>query len=74
MKHKFIIMLGEKVKFLSDYNWAMIWPKVSLVLFFLIFLFIVYMAVTYKKKDVEKWESMPLDLDDETSIDNNHLN
>ncbi len=67
-------MLGEKVKFLGEYDWAMLWPKVSLVLFTLIFLFIVYMAITYKKKDVDRWESMPLDLDDETSTENNHSN
>jgi len=67
-------MLGEKVKFLSEYEWALIWPKVSIVLFLIIFLFIVYMAITYKKKDIEKWEVMPLDFEDESSTDNNHSN
>ncbi len=63
-------MLGEKLKFLSEYDWATIWPKISVVLFTLIFLFIVYMAITFKKKDVEEWEAMP--LNDGTDSDKNH--
>ena len=67
-------MLGEKVKFLSEHDWAMVWPKVSLVLFTLIFLYIVYMAFTFKKKDVDNWEAMPLDLDEEITTEKNHSN
>ncbi len=65
-------MLGEKFKFLSEYDWATLWPRISVVLFTLVFLFIVYMVLTFKKKDVEEWEAMP--LNDGTDTDNNHSN
>ncbi|NPA44059.1 MAG: hypothetical protein GXO49_00840 [Chlorobi bacterium] len=65
-------MLGEKLKFLSEYDWATIWPKISVVLFTLIFLFIVYMAITFKKKDIEEWEAMP--LNDGAISDDKHSN
>ncbi len=67
-------MLGEKVKYLSEHDWAMIWPKISVVLFTLIFLFIVYMVITFKKKDVAEWEAMPFNDGNETETDNNHSN
>ena len=67
-------MLGEKVKYLSEYDWAMLWPKVSVVLFTLIFLFIVYMVITFKKKDVAEWEAMPLNDGNDADTDNNHSN
>ena len=67
-------MLGEKVKYLSEYDWAMIWPKVSVVLFTIIFLFIVFMVIRFKKKDVEEWEAMPLNDGNDTDTENNHSN
>jgi len=67
-------MLGEKVKYLSEYDWAMIWPKISVVLFTIIFLFIVFMVITFKKKDVKEWEAMPLNDGSDDDTDNNHSN
>ena len=64
-------MLGDKLKYLEDNHWATIWPNVSLVLFSLIFIVIVIIAIRYKKSDVKKWESMPLDDDNEIISNNN---
>lgn len=63
-------MLGEKLKYLNEYDWVTLWPKISVVLFTVIFLFIVYMVIKFKKKDVEEWEAMP--LNDGTDVDINH--
>jgi len=60
-------MLSEKLKYLSNSDWATLWPMISVVLFTLIFIYIVYMAIKFKKKDIAKWESMPL----EDGTDNN---
>lgn len=65
-------MLGEKVKYMSEYEWAMIWPKISVVLFTLIFIFIVYTVIKFKKKDIEEWEAMPLNDGKDNDIENNH--
>ena len=54
-------MLSEKLKYLNDYEWATIWPIISVVLFTAIFLFIVIMVINYKKKDIKIWEDMPFD-------------
>ncbi len=54
-------MLGEKLKYLNDNDWITIWPMISVVLFTLIFISIVFIVVRLKKKDVREWEIMPLD-------------
>lgn len=56
-------MLGDKLKYLEDNNWTTIWPNISVVLFTIIFIIIVIIVIKYKKSDVKKWESMPLDDD-----------
>ena len=62
-------MLGEKLKYLQDHDWATVWPNISLILFTLIFIIIVIMVIRYKKSDVEKWEQMPLDDNNSASSD-----
>ncbi|MCF6365570.1 MAG: hypothetical protein L3J35_05145 [Bacteroidales bacterium] len=59
-------MLGEKLKYLNEHDWITIWPTISVILFTIIFLYIVYTAIKFKKKDVAKWESMPLDENQDT--------
>ena len=54
-------MLSERLKYLSEYDWFTIWPIISVVLFTLIFIFIIFMVIRFKKKDVKLWEAMPLD-------------
>ena len=60
-------MLSEKLKYLNDYDWITIWPIVSVVLFTAIFIFIVFMVIKFKKKDIGIWEAMPLDEDNNIS-------
>ena len=54
-------MLGEKLKYLYDNDWITIWPMISVILFLLIFIYIVYIVVRLREKDVSEWETMPLD-------------
>lgn len=54
-------MLSERLKYLSENEWLTLWPSISVVLFTLIFIFIIIMVIGYKKKDIKKWESLPLD-------------
>lgn len=68
-------MLGDKLKYLEDNHWATIWPNISVVLFTIIFIIIIIMVIKYKKSDIRKWESMPLDDDKtESSPQNNSHN
>jgi hypothetical protein len=60
-------MLSERLKYLYENDWLSLWPTISVVLFLAIFIFIVFMVLRYKKKDVQEWESMPLDEDGSTN-------
>jgi hypothetical protein len=63
-------MLGDKLKYLEDRPWATLWPNISLVLFTLIFIIIIIAVIRYKKSDVQKWENMPLDDDNDSDPNN----
>ncbi len=54
-------MLGDKLKYLEDNDWATVWPNISVILFTVIFIIIVITVIKYKKSDIQEWESMPLD-------------
>ncbi len=64
-------MLGDKLKYLEDNHWATIWPNISVILFTAIFIIIVIVVIKYKKSDIEKWEAMPLDEDNENNSPKN---
>jgi len=42
-------------------DWIGIWPSVSVILFFVIFVIIVYKVVRYDKTLVKKWEELPFE-------------
>ncbi len=50
---------------LAGHEWLGIWPTISVVLFFVIFLVIIFQVVRYDKSLVKKWESMPLETEQE---------
>jgi cbb3-type cytochrome oxidase subunit 3 len=51
----------------SNNDWLGIWPSISVVLFFVIFIAIIYQVVRYDKKLIKKWETMPLDASEQES-------
>ncbi len=73
MKLNNIFMLGDKLKYLEDNQWATIWPNISVVLFTFIFIVIVIMVIRFKKSDIRKWESMPFD-DETNNVSQNNIN
>jgi len=55
-------------------DWLGIWPSISVVLFFAIFIYIVYQVVRYDKKLIKKWETMPFDASEQESKETDSVN
>lgn len=44
-----------------------IWPSISVVVFLIIFVVIVYRVIKYDKSLVKKWENIPFDSSDNSN-------